>query len=123
MAIVLLLMLGALVYAGYESIRARFFAGIGALLTLLYLTVARLASEVPLPNMPLRDGLASTWWLYPALALCLAVGPTFFARRIARELPAPRNTAIGRAGVAFGVALVFDIALLVWGGAAAVLGS
>ncbi len=124
MVIVLLLKLVALAFAGYESVRAHFFAGIGALVTLVYLTLARLASVLPpYPNMPLRDALQETWWLYPAAALFFALGPMVFAFRTARALPAPRNTSIGRAGAAFGIAVLLDAAVLIWGGLRALFDS
>src|SRR5688500_16216863 len=69
-------------YAGYASIRARFWPGVGALATTLYLTVAALAGALPdRPDIPLSATLRETWWLYPCAALALSIGPMAFAFR------------------------------------------
>lgn len=116
MLVVLLIELVALAFAGYASVRARFLAGVGSVVTLLYLAVARLASELPpYPAMPLRDALHETWWLFPVAAFLLSLGPMTFAFRAARDLREddPRHGMLERAGFAFLAIVLIDLALLV----------
>lgn len=116
MVVVVLLKLVALAFAGYDSVRARFFAGVGAVVSLLYLTLARLASELPpYPAMPLRDSLQSTWWLFPVAAFLLALGPMTFAFGAARDLREddPRHRMLERVGFAFLANVLIDAAVLV----------
>lgn len=116
MAILLVVKLAALAYAGYDSLRARFYAGLGALATLAYLTLARLASVLPpYPSLPLRDALAETWWMYPTAAFLLSLGPMIFAFGAARELREddPRHRRLERAAFAFLANVLLDVAVLV----------
>ncbi len=116
MAVLLSIKLAALAFAGYESVRARFFAGIGALVSLVYLTLARLASALPpYPALPLRDALQETWWLFPVAAFLLSLGPMTFAFRAARDLREddPRHRVLERAGFAFLANVPLDVGVLV----------
>jgi hypothetical protein len=113
---VAVLKLVALSYATYESARARLYSGLGALATALYLTIARLASHLPPhPDLPLRDALARTWWLYPVAMLVLSLGPMLFAFRAAGALGEgdPRHERLERAGFAFLANVLLDAAVLV----------
>lgn len=110
------LSLVALSYASYESIRARYYPGIGAVASLAYVSLARLASLLPpYPGMPLRDTLAEIWWLYPALFFALSFGPMVFAYLGARDLPEddPRREPLARVGLAFLANVLLGAALLV----------
>ncbi len=113
---VVVVSLVALCFAAYDSIRARYYPGIGAVVSLAYVTLARLASLLPpYPGMPLRDALAEIWWLYPVLFFALSFGPMVFAYLGARDLPAdePRREALTRVGLAFLANALLGAAVLV----------
>ncbi|MCZ7683469.1 MAG: hypothetical protein M5U28_33650 [Sandaracinaceae bacterium] len=93
---VVVVSLVALCFAAYDSIRARYYPGIGAVVSLAYVTLARLASLLPpYPAMPLRDALAEIWWLYPVLFFALSFGPMVFAYLGAQGSPRGRAAARG----------------------------
>jgi hypothetical protein len=114
--ILLLIKVLALGFAGYDSVRGRFWPGVGALVSALYLTAARLAGVLPPhPYLPMKDALERTWWLYPCAVFFLSLGPMLFAFRTASRLPSedPRHRHLERAGFAFLANVLLDAAVLV----------
>lgn len=113
---VALIKLLALAYAAYDSIRARYWPGIGALVSMLYITLARLSSLVPpYPALPLKDTLEEVWWLYPCALFALSFGPMLFAFRKLRDLREddPRHKKMERVAFAFLANTLLDAAVLV----------
>jgi hypothetical protein len=97
-------------------VRARFWPGLGALATALYLTLSRLSSVVPpYPGLPLKDTLEEIWWLYPCALLALSFGPMMFAFRKLRDMreDEPRYQRLERAAFAFLANTLLDAAVLV----------
>lgn len=108
--------LAALAFASYESIRARFWPGIGAIVTMAYLTAARLASVLPPhPQLPLRRALEETWWIYPCALVALSIGPMMFAFLKQRALHEDddRHKKLERVAFAFLANVLLDVAVLV----------
>jgi hypothetical protein len=106
---------GMIAIAAYTSARARYFPGLGAVFSMIYLTVAALASIVPpYPELPLKNAFADALWLYPALMVLLSLGPTIFALRAsAREREdLLRARHLRRAGMAFLASFVLDLSML-----------
>ncbi len=111
-----MLKLVALLCATYFSIRARFYPGIGAIVSMGYLTLARVASMLHSnPSLPLRHALEQTWWLYPCAMLVLSLGPMLFAFSTFRELgdEEPLKARLRRVGFAFLANTLLDASLLV----------
>lgn len=108
------LKLALLALALYASVRARFYAGLGASASASYLTLARGAALLEF-RLPLTDVLVETWWLFPVAVLALSLGPMIFAFRAAGTLPEddPRHAPIDRAAFAFLANVILDAALLV----------
>jgi hypothetical protein len=105
-----------LAYAGYTTVRARFYPGIGALATMLYLTTAHLLGALPDgPKIPLAEALAETWWIYPCAALALSFGPMVFAfyrTHLLRE-DDPKHAQMESVAFAFLANVLLDTAVLV----------
>ena len=114
----------AITYAAVDSVRSRYWVGIGALAVTLYLVAALASAVLPSPmTLPPGALLREYWWALLMVMPVLSAIPMWGAWRLKRDMPSdePRAIALERAAFGFLANLLLDTAALVLLGAGALL--